>query len=131
MMLISGLNNRARYKPYCSCEICQLMKTFGAYRETFANPSKKNPDAESNLSYPALAAHNIIAIKQGVESWNERASRMTYEDFQDEIERCFTNPQKILHMLEYLECALADGPEFADRHVAKDSGNQAFLSLTA
>lgn len=124
-------SSRDSLEPYCTCEICRLMKTFGAYRETFANPSKNDPDAQSNVSYPALAAHNLIAIKQGVASWNERASRMSYKQFQTEIERCFARPQDIIHRLEYLECALGNSPEFADRHVARNQNARPFLPLAS
>lgn len=137
------LTNDDLVEPYCSCEICRIMKTFGSYRETYLNPKRKNMDEkktrqESLIAYPALAAHNLIAIKQGVASWNERASTMTDEEYRAEIRHCFPRSRKgqdygtgILHMLEYLECALANGPEYADRNVARKIRTRPFLYLAA
>jgi len=122
-------------EPYCSCQVCQAMNTFGAYRELFHSDKQKADKTRGSLiAYPALAAHNMLAIKHAVASWNERAARMTYEEFRAEIRRCFPKARKgqnygnnILHMLEYLECALENGPEYADLHVARTPQRRPFL----
>ena len=122
-------------EPYCSCEVCRTMRTFGAYRELFHSERQKQEGRRgSQIAYPALAAHNMLAIKHGVASWNERASRMTYKEFQAEIRRCFPKARKgqnyasnVLHLLEYIECAMENGPEYADLHVARSSKKRPFL----
>jgi len=125
-------------EPYCTCEFCQIMKTFGAYRETALSkrPRKDNPDGRTNISYPALASHNLITIKRCVASWNERATQMTLKEYLAEIRRCFPIPTGgqdfgagIIQTIKYLECALANGPEYADRHAAGKLIGRSFIAF--
>ena len=115
--------------PYCTCKFCQIMKTFGAYREL--GPNKKDPTSNtSNISYPALVAHNLIAIKESVQSWNDRAQRMNLREYLAEIRHCFpSGGRDIIQTIHYLECALANGPEYADRHASGDLIKKSFLKL--
>jgi hypothetical protein len=126
-------------ESYCSCAFCQVMRTFGAHRQTHpSSRNKKDPNAETHFTYPALAAHNLIAVKEVVRHWNEMATQLDFKAYRDEIRRCFPKPKRgsdtgnrVLNCLDYLVCAVADGPEYADRHVAALPGKRSFLSLAS
>lgn len=125
--------------PYCSCPFCQLMKTFGAFRQTSPSSRKsENPDAQTDFTYPALAAHNLIAMKDTVRYWNDKAAKMDFKAFKGEVRKSFPKPKRgadsgasTLHLLDYLTCALSDGPEYADRHVADHPRARAMVSLAS
>lgn len=96
---------------YCQCEFCAAMDTFGGYRQKGA--------------YPALSAHCVIAIQQTVAHWNRLATELTPKEYRDEVQHAFGKQPKqkgrdaakvILRQLDYLEAALAEGPEYADKH---------------
>lgn len=126
-------------ESYCRCPFCHLMMTFEAFRQTSPSSRKgKDPDAQTDFTYPALAAHNMIAMKDTVRYWNDKATEMDYKTFKEAVRRGFPKPKRgpdsgasTLHLLEYLTCALAEGPEYADRHVADHPRARAMVSLAS
>ena len=102
---------------YCQCEFCSVLGTFGAYRAKGA--------------YPALSAHSVIAIQSSVALWNDLATKVDRAEYEREIRDRFSypghkrkvdRPAKIIRQLDYLEEAMAKGPEAADRLMAKSRG---------
>lgn len=126
-------------ETYCDCSFCCLIKTFEALRQTCPRTRKgKDPDAQTDFTYPALAAHNLITMKNTVSYWNDKAATMDFKSFREEIRKGFPKPRRgsdtgtsTLHLLEYLTCALADGPEYADRHVADHPRTRSMLSMAS
>lgn len=80
----------------------------------------------------------MIAMKDTVRYWNDKATEMDYKTFKEAVRRGFPKPKRgpdsgasTLHLLEYLTCALAEGPEYADRHVADHPRARAMVSLAS